>query len=198
MPSSMPLLSVISQVLRHTPSWVWAVLGLLIVLGSLQLRGRRIPRLRVALLPLGLGGYSLWGAASLFGLHAGVLLAWAVVMGLTAWFTQQLAWAPGVRHDAATDRFLVPGSAWPLVLMLTVFAVRYSVVVTLAFHRDWAGDAGVAAGASAVYGALSGLLAGRALYILRTASPKPPQAARHILAMPTMSGAATAQPATRP
>ncbi len=173
MPPSMPLFSVIAQVARHTPEWVWGVLVLLIVLGGSQLRAHRLARLRVALLPLGLGAYSAWGAVSLFGAHAGVLLAWAAGVGLTAWFTHTFAWAPGVRHDPASDHFDVPGSAWPLVLMLTVFAVRYSVVVTLVLHRDWAADAAFAACASAVYGVLSGLLAGRALYILGRASTTP-------------------------
>ena len=71
----------------------------------------------------------------------------------------------------------MPGSVWPLVLMMSVFAVRYSVVVTLVFHRDWAGDLAFAAGASAVYGILSGLLAGRALYILGHARSNGPSGA---------------------
>ena len=173
MPSSMPLLTVIAQVVRHTPGWVWGVLLLLIVLGGSQLRDHSLARLRVALLPIGLGAYSAWGAVSLFGLHAGVLLAWATAVGVVAWFSRTLAWAPGVRHDTANDRFDVPGSGWPLVLMLTVFAVRYSVIVTLAFHRDWAADAALAASVSAGYGVLSGLLAGRALYILGSARRQP-------------------------
>jgi hypothetical protein len=167
----MPLSSVILTVLSHTPTWVWGVLALLVVLGGLQLRAQRPPRLRVALLPLALGAYSAWGAVSLFGLHASVLLAWATGWGLAVALTRQLVWAQGVRHDAATDRFELPGSVWPLVLMLSVFAVRYTVVVTLAFHHDWAADAGFAAVASAAYGALSGLLAGRALFILGQARP---------------------------
>ena len=171
MPSSMPLFTVIVEVIRHTPQWVWAVLALLVVLGSLQLRAQRPARWRVALLPLGLGSYSLWGAVSLFGLHSAVLLAWAVGLSLTAYISRRFVWSQGIRHEPASDRFELPGSMWPLVLMLTVFAVRYSVVVTLVFHRGWAGDMGFAAGASAVYGMLSGLLAGRALYILSHARP---------------------------
>ena len=173
MPTSMPLFSVILQVIRHTPLWVWGVLALLVVLGSLQLRDERLPRLRVALLPIGLGAYSLWGAASLFGAHAGVLLAWAAGLALTSLSTRHWGWAPGVQHEPASNRFSVPGSVWPLVLMLSVFAVRYSVVVTLVFHRGWASDAAFAAAASAVYGALSGLLAGRALHILGHARSTP-------------------------
>lgn len=174
MPSSMPLSTVIFEIIRHTPTWVWAVLALLIVLGSLQLRGHGLARLRVALQPLALGGYSLWGAISLFGLHTTVVFAWALSLGLTAWVARRFAWSPGIRHEPASDRFAVPGSVWPLLLMMTVFAVRYSVVVTLVFHHELVGNMGVAAVVSAVYGGLSGLLAGRAMYILGHARPNGP------------------------
>lgn len=78
---------------------------------------------------------------------------------------------PRVHPDPGAGRFDVPGSAWPLVLMLTVFAVRYGVAVRLAFHPDEASHASFAAITSVVYGGLSGLLAGRALSILRPARP---------------------------
>lgn len=166
MPSSTPLLIVILEVIRHTPVWVWGILALLIVLGGAQLRKHSLPLLRVASLPLGMGAYSLWGTALVFGVHAGVLAAWALGAGLAAWSARRWAWSPGVRLAPVSGRFEVPGSAWPLLLMLTLFALRYSVVVTLVFHPGWAGSPALAIGASTLYGALSGLLAGRALYIL--------------------------------
>ena len=89
-----------------------------------------------------------------------------ITASLTALSARRWAWSPGVRLDPASGRFEVPGSVWPLLLMLTVFAVRYGVVVTLVFHPDWARSPALAIGASTLYGALSGLLAGRALYIL--------------------------------
>jgi hypothetical protein len=166
MPPDTPLLTVIVQVLRHTPLWVWGVLAGLILLGGLQFRELRSPRRGVALMPLGLGMYSLWGAVSLFGLHAGVVTAWMLGAAGAALWSRRWPWAPGVGHDTGTDRFTVPGTPWPLLLMLTVFALRYGVVVTLVLHRDWPGHAMLAVGASAGYGVLSGLMAGRALYIL--------------------------------
>jgi hypothetical protein len=171
------MFTVIAQIVRHTPGWVWGVLALLVALGAAQLRQRSVPRLRVALLPLGLSAYSLWGATALFGLHAAVIAAWAVGVALTAQATRGLPWAPGVHHDALTDRLDVPGSVWPLLSMLAVFALRYGVVVTLAFHPDRAADPLFAAGVSAAYGGLTGLLAGRALYLLGHAQPGTPAGA---------------------
>lgn len=177
MPTSSSPFPVIVAVVNHTPPWVWGVLLSLVVLGSLQLRAGDVPRLRVALLPLGLSAYSVWGAVSLFGLHTSVLLAWVTGAAVATSLTHSLAWAPGVRHDPSTDRFHVPGSVWPLLLMLAVFAVRYGVTVTLALHHDWATDPMFASGVCAVYGSLSGLLTGRTLSILRQAQGAAPRLA---------------------
>ena len=171
MPASMPLGSVILAVISHTPLWVWSILALLVVLGSLQLRDHSLPRLRVLLQPVALGAYSLWGTAAAFGAHAVVLAAWGAGLVATLLLVRQLRWPEAVRFDAVTNRFHVPGNAVPLVLMLTIFAVRYVVAVTLAFHQDWASDALFAAAASGVYGALSGVFSARALNILAAAVP---------------------------
>lgn len=170
MPASMPLGPVILAVIGHTPWWVWGILAALVVLGSLQLRDHSLPRLRVLSQPIALGAYSLWGTTAAFGAHAAVLAAWGAGLVATLLLARRLRWPEAVRHDAATNRFHVPGSMVPLALMLTIFAVRYVVAVTLVFHHGWASDAAFAAAASGVYGALSGLFGGRALNILRHAA----------------------------
>jgi hypothetical protein len=171
MPTSM--LTVVFEVIRHTPQWVGVILAAIVGLGVLQLRDHSLARLRVVLLPVGLGVYSLWGTASVFGVQPLVLAAWSLGWGATLMLGRQVPWAAGVRHDAASNRFHLPGSVLPLLLMLGVFAVRYVVAVTLAFHRDWAADAAFAGVVSAVYGALSGLLAARAMCILGSARRAP-------------------------
>jgi len=166
-----PMGIVILEIIRHTPPWVWAILAAIVVLGALQMRDQRPARLRVLLLPLGLGAYSAWGALSLFGAAPGVIAAWlAGALGL-ALASRTLPWARGVRHDPAGDRIHVPGTVWPLLLMLAVFAVRYAVVVTLVCHHEWAADAAFAAAVAGLYGALSGVFAGRALALLGTPTP---------------------------
>ena len=173
MPSSMHLFTVIFEIIRHTPQWVWGILAAIVLLGVLQLRDHSLARLRVALLPVGLGAFSMLGTVSVFGMHPLVLAAWSVGWSALLMLGRRVAWSPGVRHDAAGDRFLVPGSTLPLLLMLGVFVVRYFVTVTLVFHRDWAAESAFAEAVSVVYGGLSGLLAARALTILSSARRAP-------------------------
>lgn len=166
MPTDLPLSTFAVEVVRHTPPGVWALLAVLVVLGSLQLRAHEQSRVRVLALPLAMGGFSLYGALSAFGLQGPVVAAWALGLGVFA--TCGPRWPHEVRRLADGARFLVAGSALPLAAMLAVFATRYALGVTFALHREWAGDPAVAIAASALYGALSGLFAVRARHILRS------------------------------
>ena len=174
MSAELPLFTVIVEVIRHTPLWVWGLLAGIVFAGALQMRHHVLSRQRVALLPIGLGAYSLWGALAVAGFHASALIAW--VTGLVAFLAvgRTLPWASRVRHDAARDVFEVGATVWPLVLMVAVFATRYAVAVTLVFHRDWATHTTFAWLVGAGYGALTGLLAARALVILATAGARRP------------------------
>ena len=172
MPSDLPFWVVVFQVIRHTPGYVWAILAALIVLGLMQWRRHTMTRARLALAPLGLGAFSLWGATVAFGAHAPIVTAWIGGIALAFIANRWLRWP----RDAGADGnggFRLEGSPWPLVAMLSMFALRYAVAVTLVFHRDWAAYAGFSLPLALTYGALSGLFAARAWRILRI-QPTPP------------------------
>ena len=76
MPSDLPFWTVVIQVIRHTPPYVWAILLALVALGALQWRDHTVSRTRLALAPIGLGAFSLWGVTMAFGAHPTVLAAW--------------------------------------------------------------------------------------------------------------------------
>ena len=168
-PADTPLLSAISMILSHTPTYVWMILAALVVLGALQWRDHVLTRTRLAIAPIGLGAFSLWGATAAFGLRTEVVACWAFGIGLAVVANRWLRWPRNVRLDGSGG-FAIGGSPWPLVLMLAIFALRYSVAVTLAFHPTWARDPAFSLALATVYGAVSGLFTARALRILR-ASP---------------------------
>ena len=66
------------QVILHTPKWVFAVFFLLLWLGSKQLLANNVSLTRVALMPVAMGGLSLYGVVSVFGDSVGALLGWAI------------------------------------------------------------------------------------------------------------------------
>ena len=166
MDTNPPLSIVLVEIVKHTPHWVWAVLAAITLLGVMQLRAQRVSRVRLLAAPVALGAYSLWGASSVFG--AAAVPAWLAGMAL-AWLANRTLHWPRTIGLGADGRFELAGSPWPLLLMWTIFGLRYAVAVTLVFHPALARDAVAAIGAAVLYGALSGLFAARAWRVLQSA-----------------------------
>lgn len=154
--------SMLADILRHTPIWVWAVLAGLVRLGRWQMRDREVSRLRVVVLPLAMLAWSLASAASLFGAQAGVAGAWALGVIVALGIGHLLPLRP-------TDgRLILRGSLWPLAGMLAIFALRYAANVALAIQPSLAAGA-MGPTMSLLLGALSGGFAARAVRSLRAA-----------------------------
>ena len=158
-----------TQILTHTPLWVFALFFGLVYLGYLQSRTRQVSRGRLIVLPLAMLAWSLYSVWSTFDAHLTALAAWAcawvavVVIGL--------AWVPSrrVAYDASTAQFTVPGSWMPLALMMGIFTTKYAVGVALSLHPALAHDTLVALGISSLYGVFSGSFIARALRLWRLA-----------------------------
>lgn len=163
---------IIGPVLKSTPGWVWGLLAALVTLGLTQVRTRKVSALRMALTPVAMTGFSLWGTASAFGsspLFGYVLFAWAAgaIALLALMGTRQPH--PAARYDAATRSFTLPGSWLPLALILGIFSVKYVVGVELVMQPALAHDGLYTLVAGGLYGLFSGAFAGRALRTFRLA-----------------------------
>jgi hypothetical protein len=163
----LPLSTVIVQIIRHTPPWVWGILAAITLLGARQMRDHETTRVRLLLAAIGLGGYSLWGAIAVFGANAAA--TWLSGMALAFALNHKLQW-PRKVNVVANGRFALPGGPWPLLLMWTIFMLRYALAVKLVFQPALAQQAAWAIGAPLVYGTLSGLFAARAWRVLQRGS----------------------------
>lgn len=155
------------EILRHTPLWVWALLTLLLVLGWSQTRDRDVAVRRLVILPLvmlGLGLSTLWPAMRQLPAVAAPWLACGALAFIAAarWLVPRDA-----RWNAATRRLQVPGSAWPMALIMATFLLKYSIGVFQGLQPAAASAPGYLAALAAVSGALSGLWLGRAHAMLR-------------------------------
>ena len=170
--TSQPLLHnpMFSQIIKGTPLWVWGLLAALLALGLSQLAGRQLSLRRVILVPLAMLGLSLFGMLPAFGgtgQLGPVLLAWLGAGALVTALMLRLAPAAGSGYDAASRRFVVPGSVLPLFLILGIFMTKYVVGIELALQPAVARDAAFALPVGLIYGAFNGLFAARALRLLR-------------------------------
>ena len=161
------------QILKGTPTWVFVLFAALLAIGFVQTRTRTVGAGRLTILPAAFIAFSLFGVVSAFGAQPAYLAAWAAGIGSSVLLGRLARQPAGARWDAASGGFHVPGSWAPLALMMTVFFTRYAIAVSMAMNPGLAREAAFAAGASLVYGLLSGAFLARALRVLalRPATP---------------------------
>jgi hypothetical protein len=130
-------------ILQHTPSYVYAVLAVLLLLGVQAMRSRTVSIWRLLLTPALFIG---WGLASLALQSAASplpLLEWlagAAVGGAIGWSTIRL---DDMRIDRARLSVSLPGSALPLIRNLVIFAARYALGVSVALAPAWQAELAV-------------------------------------------------------
>jgi hypothetical protein len=166
MPNDLSL--VVSQVISHTPRWVWGVLIAITVIGIKQMAQTTVSRTRLAAVPALLGALSLGGVAAAFGARAEVLVAWGLGVALVVAASQWLV-APTQARQVGAGRYSLPGSVWPLLAMWSMFALRYITSVALVLHPGWKQGTLFALLMPMACGALSGLFLARSLRVLRHA-----------------------------
>ena len=156
----------IAQILSNTPLWVWGLLAGLLVLGLSQTRSRSVGMARIALLPLGLGAFSLYGMVSAFGAAPVVLGSWLAAGALLLLIVTQLPLPSDVRYDAANRQFQLPGSWVPMALIMGIFLTKYVVAVSLVLHPELKLHANFSLAIGTLYGVFSGVFSGRALRLV--------------------------------
>lgn len=157
----------IATIVANTPVWVWGLLAALVALGLSQTRRRSVAPPRLLALPLALMGLGLWSMAPAFVAVPLAALGWVAALVLSATLAQRLPRPAGARWLATDGRLHLPGSWLPLVVILVIFMLRYSMGVGQAFHPEWRTAQAVQLPLATVYGAISGLLLGRALGLMQ-------------------------------
>lgn len=156
-----------SAFFSHVPVWVWGLLAALIALGLSATRTRQKTLWKALAMPVAMAAFSAYGVISTFATNAPALIAWVSALVIAVALRAALGWWGNVRWVPATRRVELPGSWLPLVWMLAVFALKFSVAVSLAIHPELMAQGGFAAWICLVYGALSGIFFGRVLAIRR-------------------------------
>lgn len=150
----------LQQIVIHTPTYVWAILAVLVWRGLAALRDREMPVRSLFIVPIVMLALSLQDVLMKFGSDAGALAAWAAAAlgaALLVWKFGRSRTAPG----ATPGTVLVRGSWAPLAMMMAVFFTKYAASVLLAILPHAREDALVAAGVCALFGVFNGCFLGR-------------------------------------
>lgn len=155
-----------TQILTHTPLWVFGLFFGLVYLGYLQSRTRQVSRGRLVVLPIAMLVWSLYSVWSTFDAHVTALAAWACAW--VAVVAIVLVRVPSRRasYDAATRQFTVAGSWVPLALMMGIFFFKYAVAVVHATNPGVLGTTTAVVVVAGTYGLFSGVFMTRALRVL--------------------------------
>lgn len=162
----------LQQILTNTPLWVWGLLAFLIYRGMLASIGRETSIRRVFIIPMAMLALSIHGIAASFGPASGALpvlsvwpawLAAAVAGAALSWTMFSL---DSVSVYPERDAVFQQGSWMPLMLMLSIFLIKYAVNVVLHIAPETRQDSGFVAAVCMLYGLFNGILVGRLLRIL--------------------------------
>ncbi|MES2532665.1 MAG: DUF6622 family protein [Pseudomonadota bacterium] len=157
------------QILAHTPTWVFVLFGALVLLGGKQLVPNTTSLTRVAIMPIAMAAFSLYGVLSAFAATPLAMLGWAVAAAVLGLVVSRMPLPASTRYAAATRTFHAAGSPIPLALMMGIFFTKYIVGVTSAMHPELPTHLGFALSIGTLYGAFSGIFAARALRLWKLA-----------------------------
>lgn len=149
------------QIFRNTPPWVWAILGLLIVLGIQASRDRERPYRFLFILPLALLGLSVQSMVTQFGVHAAGAASWLCGAAIAAFAGARLFRPEQIAVDPQRGMIFQRGSWMPMLMMMGVFLTKYAVGVSLALHPAMLQQTSFVLGVCLVFGIFSGWFAGR-------------------------------------
>ena len=174
----------VAQILINTPLWVWGLLAALLTLGFSQTRSRSAGLVRITLLPLGLGAFSLYGTVTAFGATPTVIGSWLAATTLLMLGVTQIPVSTGTRYDSARRQFQLPGSWVPMALILGIFLTKYAVGMSLVMHPEFKANADFSLAICTLYGVYSGIFAGRAVRLIRLSRRVLPPVAATALPVP--------------
>jgi hypothetical protein len=164
--SSMKILLI--EILKRTPPWVFVLFFVLLALGYSQSKERAVKRGSVSVLPIVMITLSFYSVFSAFGIAPVGFIFWLFGSGAAVLLGLVLTVPRSVRYSTETQLYLVPGSWLPLVLMMTIFFIRYYVGYVFARQLPIAVEPVFIGSISFCYGIFSGLFFARALVIWRS------------------------------
>jgi hypothetical protein len=104
--------------------------------------------------------------------------AWVTGFGAIIAFASARLAVRGASWSPQSARLQIPGSWWPLALIIGLFAIKYIVAVAIALHPALTADLWLSVRSNMFYGAAAAVFWSRSRSLLRLIPPERTQIAR--------------------
>ncbi len=156
----------ITQILIHTPIWVYGLFVVLVIFGLQQTRSRNVNAVLAYLLPLGMIALSLAGIDSSFGIKPVPITMWALGLLTVSAIGFKYFRDHRVTFSRSDRSFYIPGSWTPFIVIMAIFFTKYVFAVMNALDPYTATASTFVAVLSLAYGCFSGYFSSRAINLL--------------------------------
>lgn len=129
----------ILQIITHTPLYVWFLLAYLIWGGWKARKTSIVPWKALLIMPLLLFAFSVYINISRYGHLSSICLS-ALSMSLGIWLGSLTLRKTNLRFDKRHHLIEIEGSYSPLLLSISIFALRYFLGAAYGLHPDLAAN----------------------------------------------------------
>jgi membrane protein CcdC involved in cytochrome C biogenesis len=156
----------LTQILSHTPAWVYVLLGYLVSRGVKAFKPAEVAPLKLAIVPALLTGWGLSDLVRLYGVSAANLLPWlgALSMGaVVGWF---LIRGGLIEVDRVKGVIRRPADYTVLPLILIAFSVKFACGVMAAIAPERLAEPSLRMLDLTLSGAFAGIFVGKFVHYL--------------------------------
>ena len=156
-----------SELISHTPTWVFAIFLALLALGFSQTKERVVKVKTVFILPFAMILFSFFGVYSIFGITFFTAGIWSIGFVLTLLVGAKLAYPRFVIFSEQKNELTIPGSWVPLFFIMAIFLTKYFVGFAVARGLPLVNELMFIVLISLLYGVFSGIFLSRSLGMLK-------------------------------
>tara|TARA_R110001583_G_scaffold19176_1_gene75359 strand:- start:950 stop:1471 length:522 start_codon:yes stop_codon:yes gene_type:complete len=162
----------LSEIISHTPTWVFIVFFTLLVLGFMQTKERIVNVKAVFILPIAMVIFSFMGVYSVFNLSFLPLALWLLGLISTSVVGIKLGIPKSVSYSAQDEKLTIPGSKVPLMFMMAIFFTKYFVGFAVARDLPLIHGFNFLIIISLAYGIFSGIFLSRSIVMFKVSQSR--------------------------
>ncbi|PLY07903.1 MAG: hypothetical protein C0625_04145 [Arcobacter sp.] len=155
-----------SEIITHTPIWVFLLFLFLLFLGLSQTKDRNVSFKRVIVLPIIMLLFSFIGVISTFGINLVSLSTYLICLFLSIYLGILLKLPRNATFIKEEKVFHIKGSFIPFFLIMAIFFTKYFVGVVTARELAFISSGYFILIVSSLYGFFSGIFFGR-IFVLK-------------------------------